>query len=347
MTVRKFRRPGRLVFASAALVTLASGAVAGAAALPTLPAPRHGLTVLVAGVDSREGLTAAELKRYHAGGKGCDCTDVMMLVHISAANDRVSVVSLPRDSLTEFDREHVDQRTGKTHKPHPAKINAAHTEGGPAFTVEAVERMTGTPVHRYLEIDFRRFVDGVNRVEGGVPICTDTPLEDHVTGLDLAAGTTRHVGGGEALQYVRSRRADGKMDFGRIQKQQRFVANTLKTIRADLAAPTRLRQLAATLRGTAPVERSLTVTEMLVLGSRLRNLTPDRMEFAMVPIRRFNPLIVGVGSSVAVDEEHAEEVFEALRSDRPLPKARPDSTSEIPRGLGDYRPAGGASLLCP
>ncbi|MFF5934469.1 LCP family protein [Streptomyces sp. NPDC012508] len=344
MTVRKFRRPGRLVLASAALVTLASGAIAGA---PALPAPRHGLTVLVAGVDSREGLTAAELKRYHAGGKGCDCTDVLMLVHISAANDRVSVVSLPRDSLTEFPANHVDQRTGKTHKAHPAKINAAHTEGGPAFTVDAVERMTGTPVHRYLEIDFRRFVDGVNRVRGGVPICTDAPLKDPVTGLDLPAGTTRHVGGGEALQYVRSRRADGKMDFGRIQKQQRFVANMLRTIRTDLAAPTRLRLLASTLRGTAPDERSLTVTEMLILGARLRHITPDRTEFAMVPIRRFNPLITGVGSSVAVDHERAEEVFEALRSDRPLPKARPDSTSEIPRGLGEYRPAGGASLICP
>ncbi|MCT4355610.1 LCP family protein [Streptomyces sp. Je 1-79] len=345
MTVRKFSRPSLLVLASAALVALGSGTIAGAGA-PALPSPRHGLNILVAGVDSRQGLTAAELNRYYAGGKGCDCTDVMMLVHISAANDRVSVVSLPRDSLTEFPGDHVDRRTGKVHGRHPAKINAAHTEGGPAFTVEAVERMTGTPVHRYLEIDFRRFIDGVDRVEGGVPICTETQLKDPVTGIDLAPGT-RHVKGGEALQYVRSRRADGKMDFGRIQKQQRFVVNTLKTIRADLTAPTRLRLLASTLRGTAHVERSLTVTEMLILGARLRDLTPERTEFAMVPIRRFNPLIAGVGSSVAVDEEQAAEVFEALRSDRPLPAARPGPTSEIPRGLGEYRPAAGDSLVCP
>ncbi|MGW6565543.1 LCP family protein [Streptomyces sp. NPDC054975] len=334
----------KALLASAVVAALGSGALAAAA--PALPSPRDGLNILVVGVDSRAGLTADELERYKAGGKGCDCTDVMMLVHVSAAEDRVSVVSLPRDSLTTIPSEHTDQRTGAAHAPHLAKANAAHSEGGPALTVETVERMTGTPVHRYLEIDFRRFIDGVNRVEGGVPICTTEPLKDLVTGIELAPGT-RKVAGGEALQYVRSRR-DGKMDFGRMQKQQRFVANTWNTIRKDLFDdPTRLWLLASTLRGTAPVERSLSVTEMIVLAARLRSLDPAATEFATVPISRFLPNIAGVGSTVAWDDEHAAEVFEALRSDRPLPEARPVSTSTIPGGLGDYRPAGGASLVCP
>ncbi|MFJ3581401.1 LCP family protein [Streptomyces sp. NPDC090127] len=337
-------RVRKTFLASLALVALGSGALAGAA--PALPSPKDGLTVLVVGVDSRAGLSADELQRFKAGGKGCDCTDVMMLVHVSAADDRVSVVSLPRDSLTAFPDEHVDRRTGKTHAPHAAKINAAHSEGGAAFTIEAVERMTGTPVHRYLELDFRRFVDTVDRVDGGVPICTTEPLKDPVTGIDLAPGTKR-VEGGEALQYVRSRR-DGKMDFGRMRKQQRFVANMWRTIRGDLFAdPTGLWRLASTLRGTAPVERSLSVTEMLLLVARLRDLDPAATEFATVPVSHFNPTVGGVGSTVGWDEEHAAEVFEALRSDRPLPPARPVPTSAIPLGLGEYRPVGGASLVCP
>ncbi|MFF3319633.1 LCP family protein [Streptomyces sp. NPDC003035] len=343
MSLRKLPRPRRLVLATAVFTVLASGAVA---AVPTaLPSPDRGLNILVVGVDSRAGLTAEELQRYRAGGKGCDCTDTMMLVHVSARNDRVSVVSLPRDSLTEFPTEHVDQRTGTVHAPHPAKINAAHTEGGPAFTIEAVERMTHTRVHRYLEIDFRRFIDAVDQVDGGVPICTVEPLKDPVTGIDLAPGT-KNVEGGEALQYVRSRR-DGKLDFGRIQKQQTFVVNMLKTIRADLPDdPTRLPRLAATLRGTARTERSLSVIEMLRLAARLRNIAPDRTEFATAPALRFRT-VAGVGSSVVWDEEQAAEVFAALRADRPLPAARRTQTSEIPKGLGDYRPIDGASLVCP
>ncbi|MEU9999760.1 LCP family protein [Streptomyces sp. NPDC050848] len=343
-SVREFSRPRRLVLASAVLLALGSGALADAA--PALPSPRHGLNILLVGVDSRAGLTADELRRYRAGGKGCDCADVIMLVHVSAANDRVSVVSLPRDSLTSLPYPHVDQRYGTTHAPHAVKVNAAHSEGGPAFTIETVERMTGTPVHRYLSIDFRRFVDAVDRVDGGVPICTTEPLKDPVTGIDLAPGTKR-VEGGEALQYVRSRRADGKMDFGRIHKQRAFVVNTWNTIRAGLFDdPVKLWLLASTLRGRAPAERSLSVTEMVTLAARLRHLTPADTEFATLPITRFNPLIEGVGSSIGWDQEQAAEVFEALRSDRPLPPARPTSTSSIPKGLGDYRPAGGASLVC-
>ncbi|MFD7323901.1 LCP family protein [Streptomyces sp. NPDC059875] len=344
MSVRKFPRPRRLALAAAALVAL--GTAAFAAAPTALPAPYGGLNILVLGVDSRAGLTSEEMKRFRAGGKGCDCTDVMMLVHVSARNDRVSVVSLPRDSLTEFPAGHVDQRTGALHGSHRAKLNAAHTEGGAEFTVEAVERMTNTPVHRYLEIDFRRFMDGVDQIDGGVPICTVAPLKDLVTGIDLAPGT-RKVRGGEALQYVRSRR-DGKMDFGRMRKQQKFAVNTLQTIREGLLHdPTRLRLLAATLRGTAQSEHALSLRELLTLVARLRDLTPERTEFATVPIHAFNPTIVGVGSSVAWDKEEASEIFAALRADEPLPEPRPTQTSKIPQGLGEYRPRGGASLVCP
>ncbi|MEV4945029.1 LCP family protein [Streptomyces sp. NPDC053755] len=344
MPVRKrLTRPRRLVLASAALLALGSGALAAAPA--ALPSPADGLNILVTGVDSRQGVTAQEKAKHHLGGTGCDCTDVMMLVHISAKNDRVSVVSLPRDSLTAFRAGHYDQRTGAEHGAHPAKINAAHTEGGPAFTVETVERMTGTPVHRYLEIDFRRFMDGVNRLENGVPVCTKVPLKDPVTGLDLPPGTTR-VAGGEALQFVRSRRADGKMDFGRMQKQQQFFVNTLRKVRTDLLRdPDALRTFASTLRGTAEVERGLSVTDMLTLAVRLRDLTPSRTEFATVPVAGFKD-VAGAGSTVVWNEEQAAEIFERLRTDQPLPKAATTPTSTIPQGLGEYRPTGGASLLC-
>ncbi|MGW7429534.1 LCP family protein [Streptomyces sp. NPDC054861] len=344
MSLRKRpTRPRQAALASAALLALGSGALAAAPA--PLPAPAGGLNILVAGVDSRQGVTPQEKAKHRLGGKGCDCTDVLMLVHVSAANDRVSVVSLPRDSLTSFRAGHHDQRTGAEHGAHQAKINAAHTEGGSAFTVETVERMTGTPVHRYLEIDFRRFMDGVDRLRDGVPVCTKAPLKDPVTGLDLAPGTTR-VGGGEALQYVRSRRADGKMDFGRMQKQQQFFVNTLRKVRTDLLGdPGALRAFASTLRGTATVERGLSVTDMLTLATRLRNLPPSRTEFATVPVSGFKT-VDGVGSTVAWNERQAAEIFERLRTDRPLPAPATTPTSTIPQGLGEYRPAGGSSLLC-
>ncbi|MBT2444177.1 LCP family protein [Streptomyces sp. ISL-36] len=335
-------RPRRLVLLAAALLALAPAALA--AVPPSLPSPEGGLNILVVGLDTRKGVTDQEKEKYRLGGKECDCTDVMMLVHVSAGNDRVSVVGLPRDSLTEFPDGHRDRRTGEVHEAHAAKLNGAWAEGGPSFVVRTVETMTGTTVHRYLEIDFRRFMDSVNRFEGGVPICTTEPLNDPVTGIDLAPGTKR-VDGGEALQYVRSRRADGQMDFGRIRKQQKFVVNTLQEVRSDLLHdPAKLWALASTLRGTATVNRGLSTTELLILAMRLRHLTPDRTEFAIVPVRGFNPTVDGVGSSVGWNVEQAAEVFEALRADKPLPPAGPTPSSEIPQA--EYRPAGGSSFVC-
>ncbi|MDX2559692.1 LCP family protein [Streptomyces sp. TX20-6-3] len=346
MKFPRSRRPRRPLLVAAALAALAALAPGALAAAPTgLPSHEQGLNLLVVGVDSRKGVTAEEKERFRLGGKECDCTDVMMLVHVSAENDRVDVVSLPRDSLTSFPDQHRDRRTGKLHAAHQAKINGAWAEGGPAFATEIVESMTGLRVHRYLEIDFRRFMDTVDRVDGGVPICTEKPLKDPSTGIDLQPGT-RPVGGGEALQYVRSRKADGQMDFGRIQKQQRFVVNTLERLREGiLDDPDRLRDFAETLRGTGATARGITAAELVRLAWRLRDLPPDRTEFATVPVRGFNPDIAGVGSTLGWDEEGAAEVFRRLREDRPLPAADEVAPSKI--SVGTYRPAPGASLICP
>ncbi|MFD4377111.1 LCP family protein [Streptomyces sp. NPDC058486] len=343
----RFPRPRRLLLAPVALLALAPGALASALARPTeLPSPERGLNLLVVGVDTRAGLTADEKERFRLGGQGCDCTDVIMLVHVSAANDRVSVVSLPRDSLAELPGPHTDRRTGAVHDPHLAKMNAAHAEGGSSLAVETVEAMTGLDVHRYLEIDFRRFMDTVDRIDGGVAVCTATPLKDSATGLDLAAGTTR-VGGGEGTQYVRSRKADAEMDFGRIRKQQKFLVNTLDRVRSDgiLADPAKLKALASTLRGTAAAERGISTAELLTLAARLKAVGPSRFELATVPVRGFNPNIAGVGSTVGWDEEGAAEVFDRLRQDLPLPPGDAVAPSEIP--VADYEPARGSSLICP
>ncbi|MER8044895.1 LCP family protein [Streptomyces sp. NPDC094032] len=340
----KLPRPGRLLLLSTALVALASGSLALAPS--DLPSPKYGLNLLVVGTDVRAGVTAQERKRYRLGSAECACTDVIMLVHVSAKNDRVSVVSLPRDSLTEFPAGHLDRRTGEEHEAHLAKINHAWTEGGSGFTIDTVEAMTGVPVHRYLEIDFRRFMDTVNHFDKGVPVCTKTRLKDPVTGIDLRPGTTP-LRGGPALQYVRSRRADGRMDFGRIQKQQLFMANTLRNVRDGLTRdPKALRALASTLRGKAKAERGISVAELVALAGRLRNVTPAQTQFATVPVAGFNEDMEDVGSTLAWDDDEAAQVFGALRTDRPLPKAKPKPTSDVPDGLGDYKPVGGSTLLC-
>ena len=127
-----------------------------------------------------------------------------MLVHVSARRPLTSY-----GGARNFGPEepcYRDASTGRERPPRPSKINGAYAEGG-APAVRTVESMTGVRVDRYLQLDFRRFIDAVNEV-GGVEVCTPRPLRDQATKLDLAPGTHR-LAGGPSLQYVRSREGCG------------------------------------------------------------------------------------------------------------------------------------------
>ena len=58
-------------------------------------APAKGTDILLLGTDGRGTITEKERRKFHAGGIACNCADVMMLVHVSAKRDRVSVIGLP------------------------------------------------------------------------------------------------------------------------------------------------------------------------------------------------------------------------------------------------------------
>jgi LCP family protein required for cell wall assembly len=249
------------------------------------PEGGRGTNILVVGTDGRDRITPEEKKKYRLGGAPCNCTDTIMLVHIAQDRDRASVVSLPRDSYAEIP-EHTDTTTGRHHKPHPVKLNAAYAEGGPGLTVRTVEHMTKVKIDHYLEVDFTSFMKTVD-VVGGVEVCTARPMKDTYTGLDLPVGTHK-LSGGQALQYVRSRHIDGAADLGRMQRQQRFLAALVDraTSSGVLLNPVKFRKDTSTMLGS------------------------DRAD------RQF-------GSTVKWDDARAQRLFRLLREDKPLAPHRP------------------------
>lgn len=318
-----------------AVVVLASGAVGHAVMtgldtgidrvdpfkdMKNRPQAGHGMNFLLVGTDGRDKITAEEKREYRLGGAPCHCTDTIMLVHLSADRDRASVISLPRDSYAEVPA-HQDQNTGKPHKPHPMKLNAAYSEGGPNLTVRTVENMTRVKIDHYLEVDFTSFMKTVDAV-GGVEICTAKTMRDSYTGLELLPGTHR-LTGGQALQYVRSRHVDGAADLGRMQRQQRFVAALIKQATGSgvLLNPVKFKQVSSTLLGSVRADRDFGSEQMLALGQAMRGFTPSSSEFASVPVGDTAYEVKGIGSTVKWDEPKAAKLFESLREDRPLADA--------------------------
>jgi LCP family protein required for cell wall assembly len=279
------------------------------------PGRTAGTNFLLVGTDGRDGLTADQKRRFHLGGVPCHCTDAIMLAHLSHDRRRVSVVSIPRDTYAEF--------------PTPSKLDAAYAKGGPNLTVRMVENMTGVRVDHYLEVGFTGFMKAVDLL-GGVQVCTTLPIKDAYTGLDLPIGTSR-LGGGQALEYVRTRHLDGATDYNRMERQQRLIAQVVRQATGSglLASPAKLGKLATAVlgpgSGAVRADQQLNAADLIALARGLRGFGPGSAEFATVPVSETN------GSAVKWDDAQAKRLWAAIRADRPLAAGKSASPSASAR----------------
>lgn len=306
------------------------------------PRDTGGVNFLVVGTDRRDKLSREQREKYRLGGSACDCTDTLMLVHLSADHDRASVVSLPRDSYTKLPA-HTDAGTGKRHAAVPAKLNSAYAHGGAPLTVSTVEAMTRIHIDHYLEVDFTSFMRTVD-VLGGVPVCTEESLHDSRSGLNLPAGKT-NLDGGRALQYVRARHLGDGSDLSRMKRQQHFLASVIEKATASgvLMNPVKLRKVASTILDSVRADDDLGSDQMLELGRAMRRFTTESSEFASVPIEDSDYTVPKLGSTVKWDEAESRRLFGALRADRPLTKEKPQDTERATGGEGGSGQAGKAA----
>lgn len=329
MAPHRFRRRHAVAAAALLITTLAGagpadGTPAAAGQGSASAAKGKGTNLLFAGLDVRKGMTREEIQRLHVGGQQCGCTDVLMLVHIAADGRRVSVVSLPRDSFVRF--------APHRHATHSGKINGAYAEGGRELTVRTVERATGLRIDHYLETDFPRFVAAVDDL-GGAEVCSDKPLRDENSGLDLAAGT-HDIDGLHALRYVRARHLNPPGDLGRVRRQQKLLLGMLArlTDAQVFKDPMTTARTARTLMRHVRTDDHTDVRTLVSLAWKLRDLTPRQTEFATVPISDFDYRDPKWGSSLLWDDKRAKKMFGALRADQPLTSTR-KSGGPVPVGM--------------
>lgn len=275
------------------------------AGYPERVADTPGTNWLIVGSDSRAGLTAdqaAELSTGDESGAGGQRTDTIMLLHLSAAGDPPSLVSLPRDSAV----------------PVPGrgrlKLNAAYAFGGPALLVQTVETVTGVHIDHYAEIGFSGFASIVDAI-GGVQLCPTEPISDPLAGLDIQAGC-QELDGPQALGYVRTRQTP-LGDLDRVARQREFLG----ALMAEASSPTvllnpfRLIPLAGAAPEAVSVDSGDHVWHLAGLG---RALAGGGAVTTTVPIAGFGT--VGDGSSAVLwNRERAVLMFDALAQDRPVP----------------------------
>ena len=275
---------------------------------------------LVVGSDTREGLSAEELKLLRVGSTKTAAgarSDTMMLVHISKSRDNAVVISIPRDSLVTIPA-HIGM-DGKTQVPEmQSKINAAFAWGGAPLLIQTIEKKTNLRIDHYVEVNFAGFKNVVDAL-GGIQVCSKVAINDPKSHLVMSAGV-HTLDGIEALKYVRTRDFDGLGDIGRMQRQQQFVSAVFRkaTSTGVLLNPFKLKNLISAVFKTVKTDETLDQGDIVNLAKQIKNLSPSKMRTMTIPLGTSNGYAPGVGSVVIWHETLAPELFDRLRNDQPV-----------------------------
>jgi LCP family protein required for cell wall assembly len=211
---------------------------------------------------------------YDARGKrladGTTRSDTLMLVGVDPGRQRISVLSIPRDTRVLIP----GQRSYD-------KINAAYAIGGADLAVKTVSEFTGVPIDGYVSLK----VDGLEKLidlMGGVEIHVEDRMyyvdETAHLGINIHKGWHR-MNGAQAHQFVRFRH-DALGDIGRVQRQQQFIRATLERF-MDPSVFAKLPQLATTAQ--EHINTNVPYRDLVRVANFARGLPKTDVRMVMLP----------------------------------------------------------------
>jgi LCP family protein required for cell wall assembly len=189
-------------------------------------------------------------------------TDALMLASLSADQSRLTLVSLPRDTVD------VPLDDGTT---YARKINGLYAEQGIDALVGGMETLYGVEIDGHVVLNMDDFAALVEAVDG-VRVRLTEPLVDPIVDLDLEPGRYT-LDGGEALGYVRTR---VDQDYGRMGRQQEVIVELVER----LTDPDAEVDLAELLDGLDSLETDLPLDQLptlLELGHRASDAEVERL----------------------------------------------------------------------
>jgi LCP family protein required for cell wall assembly len=279
--------------------------------------------ILVLGSDTRVG------QRGIGGSQGLipgQRSDTLMLLHISPGHRRVTVVSIPRETMVPvLSCAASDGTTGQQAAPGQEElINAALNFGGPACTWKTFEAVTHIHIDHFILLDFTGFEKIINDL-GGVDVCLPVKVNDPLSGLSLSAGV-HHVFGREALAFWRTREdlGDGS-DLERITRDQYLMAALVQGIEHSglLTSPSKMLKVVGDATGAIATDTGLDQDAMLQIAESLRGVTAGSVQFITAPNVPWPPN----ANDVEFEQPQADELFSTIQHDTVLPKATKKPTA--------------------
>ncbi|MFC4592221.1 LCP family protein [Sphaerisporangium corydalis] len=235
------------------------------------------------------------------GESGNQRADTIMIVHIPADRDRLTLIGIPRDSYVRI--------PGRGNN----KINAAYAFGGPQLLIKTVENLTKVRVDHFAALDFQGFVT-MTQVIGGVDVDVARKVYDPMSKITWPQGRV-HLEGEKALLFVRQRYNLPGGDFDRIKRQQAFIgAMGHKIISRELLTdPFKLNGFLEALTRAVSVDSGVTLGTLRDLALELRDIRPDTVDSTTLPT--LGTATVKGASVVRLNRQAGALFYEAIRND--------------------------------
>ncbi|TQS75942.1 LytR family transcriptional regulator [Ornithinibacillus gellani] len=240
-------------------------------------------------------------------------TDTLMLATFSPNDERLKLLSIPRDTLVDI--------VGRDQK---SKINHAYAFGGKKMTIETVEQLLDIPIDYYATVNFDAFKNIVD-ILGGITV--DVPFSFEQNSDDRKAEKLQFtegqmdLDGRHALAFARMRMSDPRGDIGRNERQQTVI----KAIIEKAVSPSSITKIDDIVEVIGDnVETNMRIREGLAFYktySDFKTSQIDQITFQTMPER-----INGISYQVA-DEASLEEAKTILKQHLEIDGYSPDQAA--------------------
>lgn len=245
---------------------------------PELKKDSHGkhTNVLIIGVDSRTGNDISN-------------TDTIILASYNYETKNLNMVSIPRDFHVEVNAN--TKWFGRINSVYASAENKTKGTGFDALE-KTVEDVTGLEIQYYVLVDFKAFVEIIDKV-GGVNINVENSFTDYMYPEGLKYKTVKFLAGPQvmdgktALIYSRSRHSSMNnegTDYARAKRQQKVILALKDKISEDetFKDPQKVTGILSSLVNNIKVSE-FTITDIRAGINLLQDFTSeDRKSFSFV-----------------------------------------------------------------
>ncbi|WP_030603707.1 LCP family protein [Streptomyces fulvoviolaceus] len=287
------------------------------------------INVLLIGTDKR---TGSGNDGYGDSGSAGHA-DTTLVLHVSKDRTNATVLSIPRDLITDIPDCPTTQEDGSTEViPGETDVrfntSLGQQERTPSCTMRAVTALTGLEMDHFMVADFNA-VKTLTTAVDGVEVCLAKDIDDPDSKLNLPKGE-HTLAGEEALAFVRTRHSVGfGGDLSRIELQQQFLSSLMRKLKSNdtLTSPNKMLKLAEAATKALTVDSEIdTIRKLADLGGELSKFETKNLTFATVPVID-NPT-EKVKATVVLQEPQATQLFSMIQEDVSLTEVKAQKKKE-------------------